>query len=197
MSDDNQMRFKVIFVGDSAVGKTTFVSMLCQQETSDQHIPTIGAGFYNVLTDYNGKRIIFDVWDTAGQELYRSLIPQYARGAQAAVVMVDVTERRTFNSLDLWRRFIEENTPDITVLLFLNKTDLVENRVVTKEEGIEYAARNCWCCLEGSAINNEGIKESLNYLSETLYNEWINKGFANAAVPNTILPKETKQGCCF
>ncbi|OHT15582.1 Ras-related protein Rab-5A [Tritrichomonas foetus] len=166
----SQHRFKIIIIGDSAVGKTTIVSCFTGSRCSSNHVPTIGAGYFGAEIEVEGQQRIFDIWDTAGQELYRSLVPQYARGCHAALVVYDVTSHESFESLNTWLRFIQNENADIPTLVFGNKTDL-ENRAISFEEGRKYAEDNGCLFMEGSAIANINITDVFYRLAEECVKE--------------------------
>lgn len=153
-----EFEFKIILIGDSAVGKTTGASRYTGTECSQNHVPTIGASFFRIDYTYNGKEEHFDLWDTAGQELYRALIPLYGRDAHAAIIFFSVADRDTFEHVGEWNEFVSNESSTSCTMLFGNKTDIPE-RTVKREEAESYAAEHGMLYYEGSAINDEGIIE--------------------------------------
>ena len=93
---------KLVFLGDTSVGKSSMVTRFLNKVFYEFQDPTIGAAFSSVTVDLDNKKIKFEIWDTAGQERYRSLAPMYYRGADAAVVVYDITNKDSFGVLEYW-----------------------------------------------------------------------------------------------
>ena len=93
---------KVVFLGDTAVGKSCLAVRFVRNEFFEFQEPTIGAAFLGKTINANDKRYKFEIWDTAGQERYRSLAPMYYRGAKAAVIVYDITDEDTFKGAKTW-----------------------------------------------------------------------------------------------
>ncbi|OHT14291.1 Ras-related protein Rab-4B [Tritrichomonas foetus] len=153
-------RYKVIIIGNSMVGKTSIVESFTGSLVSKQHFPTVGTGFYPAELNINGKDIIFDIWDTAGQEMYRALVPQYVRGSAGALIVYDITSRDSFNSLDSWLEIVKPYSSSIITFLFGNKTDNEQNRQVSYDEAVKYATDNEMKYSEGSAMTGDMIQST-------------------------------------
>jgi small GTP-binding protein len=115
---------KVILVGDAGVGKTSII-YTAVDGVFQTHFPTLGSGRRAKCVAVDGQSVEMDIWDTAGQERFRAQIPLYARGAEAAIVVFDVSKRSTFDSIGTWVDTLREIMPP-TAPLFLvgNKIDL-------------------------------------------------------------------------
>lgn len=153
---------KIVFMGDSDVGKTTIVQRCLSIGVMDQ--PTIGVAFYRKVVQILNKDIILNIWDTSGQERYNSLSKTYTRGAICAVVVFDVTNLQSFESLKMWKNTID-NFHIPHCIIIGNKTD--KNKHLITEVDIKH-----WCLENGadayflgSALNNEGIKELVENLA--------------------------------
>lgn len=133
--------FKVILCGNSSVGKTTLIQRLSNQIKDTPPNPTMGAGFASFNTEVDGKDVPLNLWDTAGQEQYRSLIKIYFRGAELAVFVIDVTSRESFDQLPFWMAEVEQNSGQVIPagLIIANKTDFTD-RIVVGDAEIETAA---------------------------------------------------------
>jgi small GTP-binding protein len=117
-------RFKVVFVGNSSVGKTSIIMRYCDQSFFDDRPPTIGSAFVTREFTKGEHHGSLQIWDTAGQERYRSLVPMYSRGAAVAVIVFDMTNRESFEDLDIW---IDEMLPNVDkhhIVIAANKIDL-------------------------------------------------------------------------
>jgi len=119
--------FKVVLVGDSSVGKTSTIQQYSIHifETDVGTETTIGASYASKLVETSIGSVQLNIWDTAGQERYRSLIPMYSRGAIAAIIVLDVTNRSSYERIENWFQLIVSNcAPDCKVYVAANKIDL-------------------------------------------------------------------------
>ena len=156
---------KIIFIGDAGVGKTTIISRIMDNPFIEEYEPSIGVDFMSKVIQYNGQNIKIQIWDTAGQEKYKGLIPSYVRNSSFVFVVYDISVKTTFDNIPKWINFIRsiENT---TIILCGNKIDL-ENREVKKEEGEELAKKEGISFFEVSAKTDENIKNMFyNVVSE-------------------------------
>ena len=158
-SADNSVsvtRHKIIFVGDAGVGKTTIISRIMGNPYNEIYEPSIGVDFMSKSIKYHGQNIKLQMWDTAGQEKYKGLIPSYVRNSSVVFVVYDISVKASFDNIPKWINFIKtiENT---TLVLCANKIDL-ENREVKKEEGEELAKKENISFFEVSAKTDENIK---------------------------------------
>jgi len=149
-------RHKIIFVGDAGVGKTTIISRIMGNPYNEIYEPSIGVDFMSKTIKYHGQNIKLQMWDTAGQEKYKGLIPSYVRNSSVVFVVYDISVKASFDNIPKWINFIKtiENT---TLVLCANKIDL-ENREVKKEEGEELAKKENISFFEVSAKTDENIK---------------------------------------
>lgn len=151
ISQSMQSRYKLVLLGDSFVGKSSIVAHFVHNTFQENVESTIGAAFLVKSMVINGKKILFEIWDTAGQERYRALTPMYYRGAKAAIVVYDVTNKTSFDHAKQWIGDLrKEASPNIVVCLVGNKIDL-ENREVSRSEGEEYSSQENIMFLESSA----------------------------------------------
>jgi small GTP-binding protein len=149
------------------VGKTAIVSRMSQNTFLSNHVPTVGSQFVTLEWTMEDHLLIFEVWDTAGQEVYRSLVGFYARGAMGAFLVFDVTSQATFNSLATWVKFVRLETPNVKIVIVGNKTDL-GRRCVTSERLQELATENGCDFIEGSAKTGQNITEAFSKMAEML-----------------------------
>ena len=186
---------KVVLVGDTKVGKSCILSRFVQG-TFDRNMPaTIGAAFLTkVITTPNGP-VRLQLWDTAGQEKFRSLAPMYYRSSAVAVLVYDVTSKQSLDGLEDWAAEIADKAPhNIKLVVVGNKIDMVEERCVPEVSGQEFA-RNLHAVLhkETSAKTGEGINEVFNEIAllDTAQDNVID-------TPRERKPEEQNQsgGCC-
>jgi len=193
--------FKVVVIGDSGVGKSNLLSRFTRNEFNLESKSTIGVEFATRSVSIEGKTIKAQIWDTAGQERYRAITSAYYRGAVGALVVYDITKDISFENVEKWLGELKENaTPDITMMLVGNKTDLAQARVVSTEDGKSYSERNGISFMEASALTASNVEASFLQILSEIYRKKANKEQAAAAGDaGTIkvkVEKEAKKSCC-
>ena len=150
------IRYKIIFVGDEGVGKTSIINRIFDYPFSEIYEMSIGVDFMSKNLRYHGHNIKLQIWDTAGQEKYKGLIPSYVRDSSIVFVVYDVSSKSSFNNVSSWISFIKsiENT---TIILCGNKIDL-STREVQANEGEQFASKEGIPFFEVSAKSNINIK---------------------------------------
>ena len=162
--------FKIIVIGDSAVGKSNLLLRYAHDRFNDEYQATIGVEFvYKTLKI--GKEVIkVEVWDTAGQERYRSITSSYYKGARGAIIVYDITNDDSFHNVESWmNEVVKKGKKDIQFLLLGNKSDLVNDRLVSEEKGIEKARELNMRLFEASALDKTNVNEAFNYLIKEIY----------------------------
>merc|ERR1711894_144166 len=145
-------QFKLVLLGESAVGKSSLVLRFVKGQFHEFQESTIGAAFLTQTVVLDDTTVKFEIWDIAGQERYHSLAPMYYRGAQAAIVVYDITNADTFTRAKTWVRELQKQArPDIVIALAGNKSDLGSRRTVEYEEANAYAEENGLLFMETSA----------------------------------------------
>merc|ERR1711937_421070 len=162
MSQQNNkiFQFKLVLLGDSAVGKSSLVLRFVRGQFFEYQESTIGAAFLTQTVALNDTTVKFEIWDTAGQERYHSLAPMYYRGAAAAIVVYDITNRDTFQRAKQWVKELQrQGNPNIVIALAGNKSDLNSKRKVEPEEAESYASDNGIFFMETSAKTATNVNE--------------------------------------
>jgi len=145
-------QFKLVLLGESAVGKSSLVLRFVKGQFHEFQESTIGAAFLTQTVCLDDTTVKFEIWDTAGQERYHSLAPMYYRGAQAAIVVYDITNADTFERAKSWVKELQRQaSPNIVIALAGNKADLTTNRIVEYDEASAYAEENGLLFMETSA----------------------------------------------
>lgn len=135
--------FKLVLLGDAAVGKSCLVVRFVRDEFFEFQEPTIGAAFLTQTVQCEDATVKYEIWDTAGQERYRSLAPMYYRGAAAAIVVYDITDRDSFAGAKSWVKELQRRgDPNVIIALAGNKADLEQRRKISQEEAESYAEEN-------------------------------------------------------
>ncbi|CAA7019839.1 unnamed protein product [Microthlaspi erraticum] len=129
-------KYKLVFLGDQSVGKTSIITRFMYDKFDTTYQATIGIDFLSKTMYLEDRTVRLQLWDTAGQERFRSLIPSYIRDSSVAVVVYDVANRLSFLNTSKWIEEVRtERAGDVIIVLVGNKTDLVEKRQVSIEEG--------------------------------------------------------------
>ena len=162
------IRLKVVFLGDTAVGKSCLAVRFVRNEFFEFQEPTIGAAFLGKTINANDKRYKFEIWDTAGQERYRSLAPMYYRGAKAAVIVYDITDEDTFKGAKTWVSEIKKKSNNCLILLVGNKVDLTNNRKVDIHMVKEYVESNNLIYMESSAKTGLNVDKIFTTIAENI-----------------------------
>ena len=149
-------RHKVIFVGDACTGKTSIINRIIDNPFNDTYEVSIGIDFMSKNIRFRGQNIKIQIWDSAGQEKYKGLIPSYVRNSSIVFIVYDVSNRSSFDNVSNWISFVK-NIEKTTMILCGNKIDL--NREVQTNEGEELAKREGLLFFECSAKTNENIKK--------------------------------------
>jgi len=171
--------FKYIIIGDVSVGKSCLLLQFTDRRFQPVHDLTIGVEFGSRLVQLDGKPIKLQIWDTAGQEAFRSITRSYYRGAAGALLVYDVTRRDTFESLATWLEDARQHAnPNITIMLIGNKSDLESRRVVSREEGQRFAQENGLVFLETSAKTAMNVEEAFNDTARDILKK-IDEGVIN------------------
>ncbi|BAS82720.1 ras-related protein RABH1e isoform X1 [Oryza sativa Japonica Group] len=162
-------KYKLVFLGDQAVGKTAIITRFMYDKFDATYQATIGIDFLSKTMYLEDRTVRLQLWDTAGQERFRSLIPSYIRDSSVAVIVYDVTGKQSFLSISKW---IEEvNTQrggDVIIVLVGNKTDLVDKRQISTDEGEAKAQEHGAMFMETSAKAGFNIKPLFRKIAASL-----------------------------
>ena len=163
-----QHLFKVIIVGAGKVGKTSLTIRFAEDRFRESYLPTLGVDFLTKNLTIDKKKIKLQLWDTGGQEFVISLLPFYYTGAHGGVLVYDMTNRNSFNSLDYWLKQIRQNAGDIPLVLAGNKIDILDQRKVTEEEGRSFAESRNLLYLETSAKTGISVPDLFDNLVKVI-----------------------------
>ena len=169
--------FKVIFLGDTCTGKTAILNKYMNNFFPITFSSTIGVDFFIKTLDYNNINYKLHIWDTAGQEKFSAIVRTYYKGAAIAVMVYDVTDRKTFKHVENWIDiFYEYSNSSKPILIVGNKTDLEHKRQVSYKEGAELAEQYDANFLEVSAKNGTNINKIFDNIVEKINNLLVIKG---------------------
>ena len=196
--EEDENSIKIVFLGDSGVGKTTIVSKFVAGTLPEMSQPTVGAAFSTKDYTLNGKEYRLLIWDTAGQELYRGLAPMYYRNALIAIIAFDLSSEKTFQSVSYWINELHENSEeDVSIIICGNKCDL-ENKMDNGEIENFAQENNCLYC-KTSAVTGSGIERMFQLAIDTLEKKRAKQNIENKAAETIDITKQApkkKEGCC-
>lgn len=187
-SEEYDHLYKIILVGDATVGKTHLLSRYIRGSLPSVAKATIGVEFATrTIPLAIGGTVKAQIWDTAGQERYRSITSAHYRRSAGAILVYDVTKKKTFLNVSKWLEEIRQNADtDIVIMLVGNKVDLVEEneskRKVTYEQGANFARENNLFFAEASAVSKLNVKHIFENLLQEIYNNRLktsNASFSN------------------
>ena len=169
-TESYDLLFKLILIGDSAVGKSNILLKYLKNEFDKNSRATVGVEFGTKNILINGKKVKIQIWDTAGQERYRSITSAYYKGAKGAFIVYDITNKSTFDNIDKWISDLKLNgDQNICIVILGNKSDLNESRQVSTNDGMKKAEMFKTAFMETSALNGENIGEAFEELIEEIY----------------------------
>jgi len=191
-------QFKVVLLGESAVGKSSLVLRFVKREFHEFQESTIGAAFLTQTVQIDDTTVKFEIWDTAGQERYHSLAPMYYRGAQAALIVYDITSKDSFLKAQNWARELQRQAnANIVLALVGNKLDLASKRMVENAEAKEYADENNLLFMETSAKTAINVVEVFTAIATRLPKGESSKEPSEVGKKlKDNDKKEGKGGCC-
>ena len=168
--EQEDYKIKIIVVGDSGVGKTNLINRFASDKFDTNSKATIGVEFVYKTLKINKEVIKVEVWDTAGQERYRAITSSYYKGAKGAIIVYDITNEDSFNNVESWMNEVtKKGKTDMQFLLVGNKKDLVNDRKVTEQKGIDKAKELNMNLFEASALEKTNVNEAFNYLMKEIY----------------------------
>ena len=203
--------FKMIVIGDAGVGKSCLTNRAAKDKFLSDYSPTVGFEFLTFSTNIENKIIKLQIWDTCGQEVYRSLITNFYRNASLAMMVYAINSRESFFHINQWLKEVRlQSHPDVKIILIGNKSDLENERVVSTEEARKFKEENQILYFEEtSAKSGLNTKEVFAEAARILYNEHKNYKLRSKSesLANTIqkveVPKKfgkeqkkRKKGCC-
>lgn len=181
---------RVVVIGSTAVGKTTLIGRIVENQFNDNTQPTTGTTFYVYQTG-NPQKPAIQIWDTAGMERFRSINKNFYRDAIAALICFDLTSYDSFKALDSWHKeFITEAAPNPILILVGTKNDLSDDFQIEDEEIENYASKNGFKYFSTSSKTGDGVQPMLDCLIQML------PEFDDNVTTNVIVQDEEKKSCC-
>eukprot|EP00179_Madagascaria_erythrocladioides_P022233 CAMPEP_0198335584 /NCGR_PEP_ID=MMETSP1450-20131203/20409_1 /TAXON_ID=753684 ORGANISM="Madagascaria erythrocladiodes, Strain CCMP3234" /NCGR_SAMPLE_ID=MMETSP1450 /ASSEMBLY_ACC=CAM_ASM_001115 /LENGTH=407 /DNA_ID=CAMNT_0044040261 /DNA_START=233 /DNA_END=1455 /DNA_ORIENTATION=- len=162
--------FKFIIIGDTGVGKSCLLLQFTDKRFTPIHDLTIGVEFGARIVTVEDKQLKLQIWDTAGQESFRSITRSYYRGAAGALLVYDITRKETFEHLLSWLEDARAHSnSNMTIILVGNKSDLEHRREVSRESGEQFAKEHGLLFLETSAKSNSNVEDTFITTAKAIY----------------------------
>ena len=169
MTEEFDLIFKIVIIGDSGVGKTNLIGRYLKNEYKEDSKATVGVEFGEKKYEINGLKIKAQIWDTAGQERYRAITSMYYKGAKGAFIVFDLSSKSTFQNVEKWFNEIKKTAdPTINLILIGNKSDLKDKRQISTEEGENKAKEMNVAYLETSALNADNVDKAFDLLIQEI-----------------------------
>ena len=199
----NDFPLKVVFLGEGRVGKTSIGKRWVEGKFDSGTRSTVSAAFFQKTVQYSTRSFDIQLWDTAGQEEFHSLAPIYYKDAQAAILVFSVTDSKSFERMQQWKKELNASRGDtIKIIICGNKIDLPSQRCVKTEDGEKIAKDFGSQYFEVSAKTGEGIDNMFMHLAEILSTiPLTNSGptrrsHTSLQVVDAVEKDNSKGGCC-
>ena len=208
LSEDYQsydLSFEIIVIGNSGVGKSSLSIQAARHTFAENYFATVGVEFFTMNIKLDNKVIKLQIWDTCGQEIYRSLISNFYRNSSLAIIVYSITDASSFESIDTWLKELKSNSsPDIKVFLIGNKIDLEKQRVISTEQGKNLQGDyNLDLFIESSAKDGKNTEYIFVQAAKLLFNDYNKYKIGNPLIgrtKNNKIKKEDankeKKKCC-
>ena len=210
MTEEDVQHFKIIFLGDQYVGKSSILNRFYQDKFEQDYQATIGLDFHSKNVEIKGTTIRLLLYDTAGQEKFKSLIPMYIRDANIIIVVYDITNKDSFTHTEHWVNETKDlKREDAIFVLVGNKTDLDDTRAVSHKEAEDFASEKGFLFHEVSAKTGEEVQELFTSIifpemarkfnigeEEEAKNEQEGENKKNVKLNANIDWPKKKGGCC-
>ena len=172
---DSDLCFKLIIIGDSSVGKSCLALKATKGTFESLYTPTVGFEFLTFYLKIEDSNVKLQIWDTCGQEVYRSLIGSFYRNSSLAIIVYSINSKASFESIDMWLKELRTHSnPDAKVFLIANKIDLEKDRKISKEEGEKFKEVNKLdYFMEASAKTGVNAQNIFVQAAKMLYEDYL------------------------
>ena len=186
---------KILILGESTVGKTNILTMFMDKKFNPNHMTTTGIDLKTTNIELKNKKIRIQIWDTCGQEKYKSITKNLFLKVQGILAVYDITNRNSFSNLKNWIKSVKSDVNHSKLLIIGNKSDLEEQREVPKNEAIEYAKEENIEYLETSCKTGENINKAITLICEEIMKDNSFEKDVSFSLDTSSLRKQ-KHKCC-
>ena len=199
-----QIVLKLLLLGDSSVGKTSILLKYISNKFDESSISTVGVDYMDKIIDYNKFKIKLQIWDTSGEEKFRTITKNFYRNADGLLVVFDLTKKESYDHIRIWINEAKENNDKLKTLLIGNKLDLKDERIVAIDVAKQFAEKNNLKYIETSAKDGTNINESFQAIidllfdgksSEEILHEFTKQDSSLSVVDDSMEVKK-KKACC-
>ena len=199
-----QIVLKLLLLGDSSVGKTSILLKYISNKFDDSSISTVGVDYMDKIIDYNKFKIKLQIWDTSGEEKFRTITKNFYRNADGLLVVFDLTKKESYDHIKSWINEAKENNDKLKTILIGNKLDLKDERIVAIDVAKQFAEKNNLKYIETSAKDGTNINESFQAIidllfdgksSEEILHEFTKQDSSLSVVDDSMEVKK-KKACC-
>ncbi len=185
---------KLLVLGDLSVGKTSFIYRFIESKFGLDQIPSTGLDLKTADVIIDDKKVRVQLWDTVGQEKYKSITKNLIQRVQGIIILFDITNEESFNNLNSWIKIIKEHCGDkMPILIVGNKCDLEEERTVPREVIYDYIKREKRQYIETSCKTGKNIKKVIDNISKKIINSLTDKKNISFSLDSTTFKKKK---CC-
>ena len=187
---------KILILGKEGVGKTNIITMFMDKTFSPMPVTTAGIDLKTTCIELNNKKIRIQLWDTCGQERYKSITKNLFLKVQGILAVYDITNRNSFSTLKNWVKSIKSDGNHPKMLIIGNKIDLNEKRKVPKNEAIEYAKEEKIEYIETSSKTGENIYKSITLICEKIMDDSSFEKDVSFALDTSSVLRKKRHKCC-
>ena len=199
-----QIVLKLLLLGDSSVGKTSILLKYISNKFDESSISTVGVDYMDKIIDYNKFKIKLQIWDTSGEEKFRTITKNFYRNADGLLVVFDLTKKESYDHIKSWLDEAKENNDKLKTILIGNKLDLKDERIVAIDVAKQFAEKNNLKYIETSAKDGTNINELFQAIidllfdgksSEEILHEFTKQDSSLSVVDDSMEVKK-KKACC-
>ena len=199
-----QIVLKLLLLGDSSVGKTSILNKYISNKFDESSISTVGVDYMDKIIDYNKFKIKLQIWDTSGEEKFRTITKNFYRNADGLLVVFDLTKKESYDHIKSWINEAKENNDKLKTILIGNKLDLKDERIVAIDVAKQFAEKNNLKYIETSAKDGTNVNESFQAIidllfdgksSEEILHEFTKQDSSLSVVDDSMEVKK-KKACC-
>ena len=197
MDENSDITLKLLIVGGSGVGKTNFLNMFLNNKFNQNYFSSTGIDLQNKIMNIKNKKVRIQIWDTAGQEKYKSITKNLFLKVMGALVLYDITNEESFTKLKEWVELIKEECGrHIKILIIGNKSDLESQRAIDKEDAMKYANEEKVQYIECSSKTGENVEKAIIVLSEKILESTEISMDSSLMLDSTLLSYNIKKRKC-